>query len=468
MSAALAGAPGASLSHATALIAGAVERAAARRSGPWSGISPDELRAQITALHPCPDEGRGLAATVSEIERLILDHGVWPADPACAAHLHCAPLVAAAATELAIGATNQSMDSFDQAPAATFVEDHLVGWLAGLLGLPAEASGVMTSGGTASNLLGLLLAREHTASTVRDGLPAEAADWRIVTSESAHFSVRRSAMLLGLGERAVVAVDADASGAMDIPALRATLDELRVTGLRAIAIVATAGTTDHGAIDPLAEVAELAASAGAWLHVDAAVGGALALSHELRSRITGIERADSVTVDLHKLWWQPIGASALLVRDAAALGAIRHHSDYLNREEDEELGVVNLATRSLDTSRRFDALKVLVALRATGRRELASMVERCVALADAAAAEIEAHPRLELVTAPSTITVLFRHVAGGEDEIQRTLLASGEAVIGRTRIEGRSTLKLTLMNPAVEERQLHALLDTIADAGGPA
>lgn len=468
MTALLAGAPGAALTHASALVAGAVERAAARRSGPWSGADPAALRARIDALDPCPPEGVGLAAAISELEREVLDHGVWPADPRCAAHLHCAPLVAAAAAELAVGATNQSMDSFDQAPAATLAEDRLVRWLAELLGLPDAASGVMTSGGTASNLLGLLLARERAAPCVAGGLPPEAARWAIVASEAAHFSVRRAAMVLGLGERAVIAVGTDAAGALDPAALRAALHELHADGRRAIAVVATAGTTDHGAIDPLGEVADVAAAAGAWLHVDAAVGGAFALSAALAPRLAGIERADSVTVDLHKLWWQPIGASALLVRDAAALQAIRHHSDYLNREDDEELGVVNLATRSLDTSRRFDALKVLVALRATGRAALAAMVERCVALAARAGEAVAAHPRLELAAPVSTITVLFRR-AGGDDAaqaaIQRRLLARGDAVIGRTRIAGRATLKLTLMNPAATDADVAGLLDLVAEAG---
>ncbi len=461
MTASLVGGPAGSLGHAAALVAGAVDRAAARRSGPLSGVDPEVLRERIDALDPCPDTGLGLARAIAELEREVLDHGVWPADPRCAAHLHCAPLVSAAAAELAVGATNQSMDSFDQAPAATFAENALVRWLGGLLGLPSSSSGVLTSGGTASNLLGLLLAREHAAPCVADGLPAEARDWRIVTSEAAHFSVRRAAMLLGLGERAVLAVPTDVRGAMDVGALRAVLDSERV-----IAVVATAGTTDHGAIDPLAPIAAATREAGAWLHVDAAVGGALALSPALAPRLDGIDAADSVTVDFHKLWWQPIGASALVARDGTALRAIAHHSDYLNRSGDEADGVLNLATRSLDTSRRFDALKVLVSLRATGRRELAGMVERCVALASAAGAAVAAHPRLELVAPVSTVTVLFR--VDGDDAaqvaVQRALLASGSAVIGRTRIDGRETLKLTLLNPHATERDLAALLDLVADA----
>ena len=154
----------------------------------------------------------------------------------------------------------------------------------------------------------------------------------------------------------------------------------------------------------------------------------------------------------------PIGASALLVRDVALLGAVHHHSDYLNRADDEADGVLNLVGRSLDTSRRFDALKILVGLRATGRRQLAAMIEQLVELARYAAGAVDAHDELELLAEPSTVMVVFRWRPAGEpiaDDVldavnvaaQRALLRSGRAVIGRTRLDGRVALKLTLVNP---------------------
>ena len=138
------------------------------------------------------------------------------------------------------------------------------------------------------------------------------------------------------------------------------------------------------------------------------VGSAFALSPRLAPLLRGIERADSITADLHKLWFMPIGASALLVRDVALLDAVHHHSDYLNRADDEADGVLNLVGRSLDTSRRFDALKILVGLRSTGRRRMAAMVEGLVDLAAAAARAVEEHAELELLAPPSTVTVVFR------------------------------------------------------------
>ena len=427
--------------------------------GPRTPLTTDQLAATARALDPCPAEGAPLETVLADLAG-VLDGSLRLGDPRTVAHLHPAPLIAAAAGELAVGLTNQSMDAFDASPAATFIEDALVGWLAREHGLGATGSGVMTMGGTASNLLGLLLARDRAGENVRrDGLPPN--DWRIVASEASHDSIRRSAALLGLGTEAVIGVETDGTGAMSLAAFdEATRDQ------NVIALVGTAGTTDLGAIDPLDALADRAAARGAWFHVDAAVGSGLVLSPRQRGRLTGIGRANSVTADLHKLWWQPFSASALLVPGVGVLKAVHHASVYLNRPEDEAEGQLNLVGRSLDTTRRFDALKVLIALRATGRNRLAEMIDQVLALAQYAGDAIERHPELELLTRPSTVMVAFRH--RGDDEtnirIHRDLFESGRAVIGRTRVKGAVSLKLTLLNPHTTPQDIDALLDEIVSA----
>ncbi len=477
----LAGATGGEgeLARLAAAAATAVEAAWASHDRPWSGADPIALRAAIEAIDPCPPEGSDPADVLRELGATVLAHGIRAGDPRAAAHLHVAPLLASAAAELAVGATNQSMDSFDQAPAATLVEDHLTRWLARLVGLPGSAIGVFCTGGTSANLHGLLLARDAAArrsgvaAPREEGLPPEARGWRILASEAAHFSVRRAAGVLGIGARAVLPVAVDANDAMDPAALADALHGLASRGEQAIAIVATAGTTDAGAIDPLDAIADLAAQHGAWLHVDAAVGAGLALSEELAPRLAGIGRADSVTADLHKLFWQPISASVLLVADPGALTAVREPSAYLDREGEDEL---NLVARSLDTSRRFDAFKVLVGLRSTGRERMAAMVEHVVGLATGAARAVEAHPDLELLAEPRTVMVLFRWCPAtgdlGEDALdlanvalQRALFASGEAIVGRTIHRGRVALKLTLVNPSATLDDVRELLALVAAAG---
>ncbi|HEV7466056.1 MAG TPA: pyridoxal-dependent decarboxylase, partial [Candidatus Dormibacteraeota bacterium] len=273
------------LEQALDAVAGCWRSAAAARRGPYSGASPDQLERLAAAVEVLPEEGRELSAVLEELGGLAIAHAVDPAHPHCAAHLHCAPLVAAVAADALVSAINPSLDSWDQAPIAGHLEQRVVGELARLAGLPRGAGGVFTSGGTQSNLMGLLLARDAAAEgrvVAVHGLGPDAARHRILCSEAAHFTVQRSASLLGLGSAAVETVAVDGDMRMRCDHLDQRLERLAAEGLRPIALVATAGTTDFGSIDPLAELAARARRHRMWLHVDASYGGGLLVSDRHR------------------------------------------------------------------------------------------------------------------------------------------------------------------------------------------
>ncbi len=434
-----------------------------------SAVPASDLRALAQSLRVFPDEGEDLSSVLVDQSASIFSHSVWPQHPFTVAHLHPPTTVAGAASEVVIAAANQSMDSFDQSPLATHVELALLRSIAELLGLPRGATGVMTSGGTASNLLGLTLARAVASRALghdvgADGLPEESRRWRIVCSEQAHFSVERAAAQLGLGRRSVVRVASDSRGRLDVAALDTVLDDLVSRNLVVIALVGTAGTTDLGAIDPLWDIAERARHLGTWFHVDAAVAGAFAVSEVVGPRLKGLELADSVTIDFHKLWWQPFNASALLVRDESRFDLLRVASSYLDRG-DELDGMVNLVGRSLDTSRRFDAAKVVASLRVIGRRRFAEMIEHLTELATYAYHALEHHPLFHPLVEPDGVSVVFDAPGYGDDDLRRVqqdLLQRGEAIIGRTHIGGRSALKFTFMNPLVGVEQVDHLVDLLA------
>lgn len=456
----------ATLARATGLAIGSLDQPA---EGPRSNRTPAQLRAGVRSLDVCPLEGVALDTVLDELGAAVWAHGVRPLDVACVAHLHPPSVVPAVVTELTIASSNQSMDSWDQAPAATEVELHLMDFLGARIGFSKRASGVMTSGGTASNVLGLTLARSWAASKIgvdvlKAGLPDEARTWRILASDQAHFSVQRAAAQLGLGRDAVVTIATDSSGAMDIGALDAALEGLDADGLSPIALCATAGTTDLGAIDPLEAIAQRARNVGAWLHVDAAVAGAFIMSEILRPRLRGLSLADSVTIDFHKLWWQPFNASALVVSDVERFDLLRVRSNYLDRGDELE-GMVNLVGRSLDTSRRFDAAKVVASLRTIGQRAFAAMLEHLVELNIYAAQSIDARNDLELVAPASTVSCVFDAPGYDADDLRRVqqeLLAEGAMVLGRTEIHGRAALKFTFMNPLATRDDVDQLLTVVA------
>ena len=477
-----------------ALALGAAERGGpvpAGRPGQVAGDVADSFGGQLLAA-----SGVGEFAALSQLTAALARGAADPADPRCAGHLHCPPLAIAVAAEVAAAALNQSLDSWDQAPSGTELEPHVIRALAGLVGYePAAAGGVMTSGGTESNLMGLLLARDAAvrrafgADAASAGVAAAQGRLRILCSQVAHFSVQRNAALLGLGEEAVVAVPVDADHRMDLAGAADALATLRQQGDTVAAIVGTAGSTDFGSIDPLAGLAELAGEHGAWLHVDAAYGGGALFSDRLAPLLAGLERADSVALDLHKLGWQPIPAGAFVTRRAEAFEPLARRVAYLNPADDEEAGYPTLLGRSLRTTRRADAFKVAVTLRALGKAGLGALVDACHDLARYAAERIEAHPRLELTANPVLTTVVFRYrpVTNGKQAItdldqinaalRRRLLAEGTAVVGRTEITDRPgsvgkrdrtggvRLKVTLLNPYATRADVDALVAAVVAAG---
>ncbi len=459
------------IAHAAGIVADSLP------NQPYGGKTPAELSGLIPSDF-LPDVARS-PGQIAEILRMAVSNSINVTHPSTVAHLHCPPLLASLAAEVVISALNQSMDSFDQAPIATILEQKMVRWLCAESGLPDTAEGTFTTGGSQSNYMGLLLARDEVLkrqwnwSAQKSGLPAEARRLRILCSEVSHFTVEKSASQLGLGTDAVIRIAVDDHFRIDLPSLRSTLESIRAQNLLPMAVVATAGTTDFGSIDPLPELVELARSSNAWLHVDAAYGGALLFSPAHRSKLAGIEFANSLSVDFHKLFWQPIPCSAFFVRDASSFDFIKMHADYLNPELHEEEGIPNLVTTSLLTSRRFDALKLWISFQSLGRENLAAMIDTTIELAAHAAKIIESTPRLELVCPPQFSTVIFRykpqrkHLDADKlnSDIRRSLFERGAAVIGHTRVRNQQCLKFTCMNPRTTEAQIEELIQVIAEEG---
>ncbi|MET7454393.1 aminotransferase class V-fold PLP-dependent enzyme [Streptomyces sp. NPDC005574] len=413
------------------------------RGGPLPAGGPDAVSARLRDAvgDVLPEDGRPDA--LYTLVRALTEGAADPADPLCAAHLHCPPLAVATAADLAASVLNQSLDSWDQAPAASALEALVTRALARQTG---AADALVTTGGTESNQLALLLAREK-----------HGAGLRLVHGAGAHHSLPRAAWTLGLPDPVVVPAPA---GTLDPAALDAALTALPGPHL----VAATAGTTDAGLIDPLPEIAARCAAHGARLHVDAAYGGGLLFSDRRRTALTGIEAADTVTLDLHKLGWQPIAAGLLTVRDPRDLAALTQRADYLNADDDTDAGLPDLLGRSPRTSRRPDILKIAVTLRTLGRSGLGRLVDQVCDQARTLATLIDEHPGFELHARPAISTVLFRPAHADDDTVatvRRTLLTGGHAVLGRAHLEGRLWLKATLLNPHTRPDDLAALLNLV-------
>ncbi|MGO1295026.1 MAG: pyridoxal phosphate-dependent decarboxylase family protein [Cellulosimicrobium funkei] len=382
---------------------------------PWSGASRKHLAALVDAAD-LDGPGVGTDASLREAADLYATHAVWFHHPAYAAHLNCPVALPAVGAEALLAAINTSVDTYDQSTVATLMERRLVAWTACRVGY-AGGDGVLTSGGTQSNLHALFLARERAVErAARDGLGRSAVlpRLRVLAAGSSHFSVARSALLLGL-----------------------------------------------------AAVADVCDAADVWLHVDAAYGCGLLVSPTRRHLLDGIERSRSVTVDYHKAFFQPVSASALLVRERADLERVAHHADYLNPRENAEPNQVDV---SLQTTRRFDALKLWTTLRALGPGGVGAMVDAVCDLAAQVHADLADDPGLRVLGRTDLSTVLFRYEPPGLSAahadrlvplVRRVLFESGRAVVAKTVLDGVPCLKLTLLNPTVTLADVRHVLDLV-------
>ncbi|MGW4820423.1 lysine decarboxylase DesA [Streptomyces sp. NPDC004227] len=444
-----------------------VERVAARLATtdrPFTGVTADALAPRIERIdldRPLNDT----TAALDELEEVYLQDAVYFHHPRYLAHLNCPVVIPAVLGEAILSAVNSSLDTWDQSAGGTLIERKLIEWTAARIGLGPDADGVFTSGGTQSNLQALLLAREEAGSDTLSGL-------RILTSEASHFSVRKSARLLGLGPESVVCVPVDRDQRMQTLALAHELERCRRDGLVPMAVVATAGTTDFGSVDPLPEIAELCERFGTWLHVDAAYGCGLLVSPTRREMLTGIERADSVTVDYHKSFFQPVSSSAVLVRDASVLRHATYHADYLNPRRAVTERIPNQVDKSLQTTRRFDALKLWMTLRVMGADGVGQLFDEVCDLAAAGWKLLASDPRFDVVVEPALSTLVFRYIPEAVTDpaeidranlyARKALFASGAAAVAGTKVAGRHYLKFTLLNPETTTDDLTAVLDLIA------
>lgn len=435
----------------------------------YAGLSPEDLKKAVHVENLLPDNGEGFDNVLDALKRQILPNFLRTSSTDYMAHLHSPALLESIAAELIIAAFNQSMDSWDQAPVATEVELEVIQKLCSLYGYDEKSDGVFTSGGSQSNISALLFARDWYCKNKlgydvkKHGLPENYRKLRIYTSEISHFSMEKGAHLLGLGYDAVVKVPVDDKQKIDACALEKLIEQDLENGNLPFCVVATIGTTDYGSIDPMNEISSVCQKYGLWLHADAAYGSAVILSSKYAQRVAGFNLCDSITVDFHKMFLLPISCSAVLLRDASNFEALELHADYLNREEDEEDGYTNLVGKSLQTTRRFDALKVWVSFKMRGKDGWGEIIDTCMENAAYLYSRLRNDAEFETVTEPEISSVVFR-IASTDDtnkRVRRALIHKHGVVIGQTVYNGKVFLKFTLLNPLVTHEKLDSLLELI-------
>lgn len=370
---------------------------------------------------------------VSDHTQFLLDrvvaHSVHTSAPSFIGHMTSAiPYFMLPLSKILI-ALNQNLVKTETSKAFTPVERQVLGMLhrmvydfgdsfyARHMHDPDQPIGAFCSGGTIANVTALWVARNHAlgpdgefAGVARAGLYRALRHYgyegcAVLVSERGHYSLAKSVDLLGLGRDDVVTVPTDEGNAVDVEEMRACCQRLRAAKVKILAIVGIAGTTETGTVDPLDRLADLAEEFGAHFHVDAAWGGPVLMSERHRGLLRGIERADSVTIDAHKQLYTPMGAGAVVFRDAGASASIMHSAQYIIRRGSRDLG-----RGTLEGSRPGMAMLVHAALQILGRKGYELLVDQGIARARRFAAMIESATDFELVTAPQTNILTYRYV----------------------------------------------------------
>lgn len=415
----------------------------------------------VAALAAPPGE-RG--TPLDELMRKVtvaLDSGINTASGEFLSYIPSGGIYSAAAGRFLGAVVNRYTGGSHGAPGLIALEQGVIRWMCDIFNLPDESSGVLFSGGSTANLTATVAARSRLGPDFGHGV--------VYASERAHHSVPKAARMAGIHPERVRSIPVDADLRLDLDALRAAIATDRRNGLAPLLVAASAGTTDTGTIDPLAECAEISSDAGAWFHVDAAYGGFFMLTDRGQQRLSGIELADSITVDAHKSLFLPFGVGGLLVRSERHLiDALEGRGAYMQDVPAHAAAIPNYFAMGPELTRPARGLEVWIALHLHGVKAFRRELDRMIDLAEWSAAKLSQIEAIETAPSPDLSIVAFRAVSGNEQtrRIADQLNASRSVHVSTTSIGDDLYLRLAFLSQrttrAVAERVIQLVHDTLA------
>jgi aromatic-L-amino-acid/L-tryptophan decarboxylase len=407
---------------------------------------------------PLPEQGMGAAAfdLLAEVAR-----NTRPNSPRFFGYVFGSGEPVGALGDYVASVLNQNVTAWRSAPAAVAIEHSVVGSLAAAIGCKGFR-GSLCGGGSSANLMGLAMAREAKLPANERGAQAGV----VYASTEIHMSIPKAMALLGLGHANLRRVEVDAQFRMRPEALRRAIADDRQAGKKGIAVVASAGTVNTGAIDPLGAIAAIAREHGLWFHVDGAYGALAALA--VPEKFAGLDQADSLSLDAHKWLYQPVDCGCLLYRDAgAARRAFSHTGDYAKALTEDPIEGFAFFEESMELSRRFRALKLWLSLRYHGLAAFREAIGEDLRLAQRLAERIRAEQQLELLAPVELSAVCFRVRTANDAKnaaVLQRVLARGRVYISNATIGGKFALRACLVNHRTTESDVDAVVDEVLAA----
>jgi len=455
------------------IIVGHVESLDTRRVTPES--SPAEM--ENLFAEPLPENGIDLTEILARFRDHIAPNSMLVPSPRYFGQFNPTPLPIGVWADALASVLNQNAGAWRNGPASAIIEARVIRWLCELLGYGEESFGVLASGGSEANLIALKCARDNAAATIKeDGVRTAHGELVIYASEQCHYSIDKSADLLGLGRNAVRKISTDERFHIRVDELRTFIKRDRDAGMVPCCIVGVAGTTSTGVIDPLEELAAVARENECWYHIDAAYGGPIAFSPEHKTKLNGIEDADSITFDPHKWMFVPFSCGATLVKKGKSV--LREAFDMTPEYLSEDRGGVDVEFDFFRYgqmgTRRFNSLKLWMAMKFMGRTGYAETVDRQIGLTRYLANRIDELPEFKRLGEVETAVCCFRFLPQSsanlddleidrlQQRLQQMIERSGEAWLTTTVLHGRRALRVNINSFLTEQRHVDDLVNLLA------
>jgi glutamate/tyrosine decarboxylase-like PLP-dependent enzyme len=441
-------------------------------------VTPESSPSDIEELfaEPLPEQGVTLENILNRFRDEVAPNSMLVPSPRYFGQFNPTPLPVGVWADALSSALNQNAGAWRNGPASAMIEARVIRWLCDLIGYSPQSFGTLASGGSEANLIALKCARDHVASSIKDrGIRTAPGDLLIYASEQCHYSIDKSADILGLGRESIRKISTDERFHIRLEELHEMIQRDRAAGRLPCCIVGVAGTTSTGVIDPLEDLADIAEANKCWYHVDAAYGGPLAFSHKHKQKLKGIARAHSITFDPHKWMFVPFACGATLVRDGHSVlrDAFDMSPEYLSEDRggaDVEFDFFRYGQMG---TRRFNSLKLWMAMKFMGRVGYAETIERQIDLTHYFAEQLGKLAGFQRVGEVETAVCCFRFLPQstgtltGEEidklqqRLQQVLERSGEAWLTTTVLHGRRALRVNINSFLTRQRHLDDLLELL-------